>query len=75
MAISHDRTFEWLFDPTKTKFSSWLEDTGDDDPIFWIKGKPGAGQFLFRRGPQVHVEKEKSHAIFYPNREGMTDLS
>ena len=59
MAISHNRTFEWLFDPQKTKFSSWLEDTGDYNPIFLIRGKAGSGKSTLMKFAMRHETTQR----------------
>lgn len=33
------RTNEWVYDPTKTSFTQWLESTEQDDGLFYIIGK------------------------------------
>ncbi|KAJ3572627.1 hypothetical protein NPX13_g4985 [Xylaria arbuscula] len=38
------QTNEWIYDPQKTSFLSWLESQNDDDGLFYITGKAGSGK-------------------------------
>lgn len=47
MATAHEKTFHWLYDNNLVRFSEWLRGSTsgpNPDPIFWIKGRPGAGK-------------------------------
>jgi len=50
---AHTNTFEWIFQPAETgssfgdHFTNWL--TAEQEPIYWVTGKPGSGKStLFR---------------------------
>ncbi|KAI9650418.1 hypothetical protein NHQ30_000432 [Ciborinia camelliae] len=38
---AHIGTFDWIFDPHKTRFLHWLR---EGDGIYWINGKAGSGK-------------------------------
>ncbi|KAI0521935.1 hypothetical protein F5B22DRAFT_643516 [Xylaria bambusicola] len=38
------RTNEWVYEPEKTSFLSWLESLEDGDGLFYITGKAGSGK-------------------------------
>jgi hypothetical protein len=43
---AHDETFQWLLnapdEDIRSTFRKWI--LGDDEPIFWVQGKPGSGK-------------------------------
>ncbi|OAL31353.1 hypothetical protein AYO20_08263 [Fonsecaea nubica] len=44
---AHRKTFEWIFDSTahtKRPWDNFMLWTQDDNPIYWILGKPGSGK-------------------------------
>ncbi|KAF3001351.1 hypothetical protein E8E13_006193 [Curvularia kusanoi] len=38
------RTNQWIYNPTKTAFATWLESSKSDDGLFYIFGKAGSGK-------------------------------
>jgi hypothetical protein len=40
----HDFTLNWIWNPILAKGPGFLELLQDEQPLFWISGKPGAGK-------------------------------
>ncbi|KAI1362569.1 hypothetical protein F5Y08DRAFT_311690 [Xylaria arbuscula] len=52
------QTNEWIYDPQKTLFLSWLESQKDGDALFYITGKAGSGKSTLMKSI---VENERTN--------------
>ncbi|KAK4221550.1 hypothetical protein QBC38DRAFT_449071 [Podospora fimiseda] len=60
--VKHPGTFEWVH---TSSFRQWL--TSEDEPIFWIIGKPGSGKSTLMIS-LVHSDQTLVLAHHYPQR-------
>lgn len=52
---AHDKTFQWLFEPSSVSFHQWLRGDGcANTPVFWIQGHPGSGKSTLMKFAMRH---------------------
>ncbi|KAK5075680.1 hypothetical protein LTR70_010346 [Exophiala xenobiotica] len=57
----HRSTFEWIFEPPERHQRSWdsfVGCLGDDQPLYWVSGKPGSGNSMLMRFMMSTLQKK-----------------